>query len=295
MHADYDQPHDRANAGDAGNFRDVLRDELARRCSRNPQYSLRAFAMDLGVDHASLSQWIRGRRTLTERTIRQIGPLLGLTDAQIASCVSHEALQRPTGPHADGDDGAARQIAADTAEVVAHDHHYAILELTRLAAFRPDTRWIARVLDLSPDEINVALQRLLRLGMLEMRHDRWLDLTGDAAATVEDFTRLALQRFADRIQRSARSSDADRAAERSVFSSTTLAVNSAHLPAVRGFLSRTRDELLAILRRDASCDDVYQLEIAFFPVTRIHPIKEQPDGTTRGSMADHHPQSRASD
>ena len=33
--------------------------------------------------------------------------------------------------------------------------------------FRPDTRWSARVLDTPPDAVNVALQRLTRLGLLK--------------------------------------------------------------------------------------------------------------------------------
>jgi hypothetical protein len=47
-------------------------------------------------------------------------------------------------------------------------YHFAILELTRLQDFQPDSRWIARVLGLNPDEVNIALARLMRLGLLEM-------------------------------------------------------------------------------------------------------------------------------
>ena len=53
-------------------------------------------------------------------------------------------------------------------------YHFAILELTRLSEFRADSRWIARVLDISVDEVNVALQRLIRLDLLDMAVDRSL-------------------------------------------------------------------------------------------------------------------------
>jgi hypothetical protein len=72
-----------------------------------------------------------------------------------------------------------RQLARDAAEVLADVHHAAILELVALEHFRPDSRWIARVLGLSPDRVNIALQRLLRLGLLEMSgRDRWVDCSG---------------------------------------------------------------------------------------------------------------------
>ena len=46
--------------------------------------------------------------------------------------------------------------------------HRAILEMTSMEGFIPDTRWIARALDLTFDEVNMALSRLTRLGLLEM-------------------------------------------------------------------------------------------------------------------------------
>ncbi len=45
----------------------------------------------------------------------------------------------------------------------------AILALTRTADFHADSRWIARTLGVSVDEVNVALQRLLRLGLLQLK------------------------------------------------------------------------------------------------------------------------------
>src|ERR1700744_175480 len=43
----------------------ILRRELVARIERNPHYSLRAFARDLGVTHAYLSMLINGKRRLS--------------------------------------------------------------------------------------------------------------------------------------------------------------------------------------------------------------------------------------
>jgi hypothetical protein len=52
----------------------------------------------------------------------------------------------------------------------------AILELTRRAEFRADSRWIAAQLHISVDEANIALHRLLHLDLLRMTTaDRWVD------------------------------------------------------------------------------------------------------------------------
>lgn len=111
-------------------FRSLLARELARRSARNQRYSLRAFARHLRVDHATLSQWLRGRRPITPRTVALLAPRLG----------------------------AAAGAAPDAA----------ILALVPAAGFQADSRWIARTLGMSVDDVNMALQRLLRLGRLQM-------------------------------------------------------------------------------------------------------------------------------
>lgn len=41
------------------------------------------------------------------------------------------------------------------------------------------------MLDISADEVNVALQRLLRLGLIEMTPATWTDACGDALASLD--------------------------------------------------------------------------------------------------------------
>ena len=125
-------------------LRQTLIAEFDQRRSRNTRYSLRAFARDLGTDHATLSQLLRGRRVLSPRLVRQFGRRLHLRDADIAdACEQH---------HAD-----------------------AILRLARLASFRPNSRWIATHTGLSLDAVNAALARLIHQRQLVMQSaDRWI-------------------------------------------------------------------------------------------------------------------------
>jgi uncharacterized protein (TIGR02147 family) len=179
-------------------FRRHLQAELARRCAKNPNYSLRAFAKNLGVNHSTLSQIMRGRRALTRQTIERLGARLKLSAGEIARFTS--ALQRPV--EADGTIREASLLAHDTACAIAQWQHHAILELLRLPEFRPDSRWIARVLDLSVDEVNISLQRLLRLGMLEMRsRDKWIDRSGEDSQNDRAFAFAALRKMLDRLER----------------------------------------------------------------------------------------------
>lgn len=247
-------------------FRRLLQAELARRCARNPRYSVRAFAKFLGTDHATLSQWLRGRRRLTETTIRRLGGRLGLSEAAIDSCIHHTALAARANPTA-GRSFAVQRLAGDLAEALAGWEHAAILELTHLHDFRPDSRWIARVLGIAADEVNIALQRLVRLGLLEMRGPReWIARTGDALLTQDAIAHIALQRLLAGFSRATKERGGDDVLP-AAFSMTTIALHSSQAPAAIAALTRTRDDVLGLLRRCTPCDQVYQLQLAFFPLT----------------------------
>jgi transcriptional regulator with XRE-family HTH domain len=248
-------------------FRLFLQSELARRCARNAQYSLRAFALHLGVDHSTLSQWLRGRRPITARSIETIGAKLG---------VSADAIQRYI-EHSGRDDAATHPadiLTGDTLSVIADWYHFAILELTRLAGFRCDSRWIARVLDISVDEVNLAIQRMIRLDLLDMESaDRWVDRSGDARMSLESLPPDTFERQQEQSKR------LSIAAVRTVpvtvreHSSITLAINSARLPRAVELIARFRQQLIDLLQ-DGAADDVYQIEVALFPITTITREKE---------------------
>lgn len=125
-------------------LRHLLQAELDRRRAANRRYSLRRFAGQLGTDHATLSQLLRGRRRLSERGVRALGARLGLSEPLLSACCT---------------------AAVDEA----------VLSALRHPRFRPDSRWIAVQTNLAADTVNIALQRLLRRGALRMvTPARWI-------------------------------------------------------------------------------------------------------------------------
>jgi transcriptional regulator with XRE-family HTH domain len=132
-------------------FRQILAHELTARRARNRRYSLRSFARSMRIDHSTLSQILRGRRVLTPAAVRDLAGALGLVQPEI-------------------------------------DRHLvetAILRLVRRTTFRADSREIARRAGASTDEINIALQRLLRTGVLSMEGSRWRILSSNGRSWPE--------------------------------------------------------------------------------------------------------------
>ena len=123
-------------------FRARLVAELDRRRMANRRYSLRAFARALAIDHSALSQILRGRRRVTARQVRALGPKLRLGDAEIA-------------------------------EYCAVEHEAAILAALQRPGFRADSRWVSAVAGIPLDDVNRTLQRLLRKRLMTMRGRLW--------------------------------------------------------------------------------------------------------------------------
>ena len=258
-------------------FREFLQRHLAQRCADNPQYSLRAFARSLRTDHSTLSQILRGKRRLTTETIRALAKEFGLTENDAEAFVAYE--QRVGGD--DGWERHVRQLQEEATEIIAQWHHFAILELTRLECFRPDCRWIARVLDITVDDVNMALTRLLHLGLLRMvGPETWLDLSENACARFDRLPQAAARQLMSRISRMTNCGQDDH-----VLSSSTIAIDRNRLAVVSSYLEKFRQDMADLLSgHQASCDDVYQLDIFFYPLTTLH--QENENGQTGNAVSD---------
>ena len=160
-----------------------------------------------------------------------------------------------------------RQLSSDAAVSLAEWHHPAILELTRLASFRPDVRWIARVLGLPVDDVNIAITRLARLGLLDMQSPAtWVDTAGNAEARIDGRSVHAVSALAARAAAIA-GSNGGRPAH---YSATTVAVPGLTSRRIAERVEQFRREISQMLEGvEAERDHVYRLELAFFPVADL--------------------------
>ena len=173
-------------------FRALLRAELAKRCARNPRYSLRAFARSLGIDHATLSQLLRGKRQITRAAILRLGRRLGLDEQALSTLATTDGASR---------DRAHADVGAFAGRVAEDPLHHLLLALVSGGGLPPDARRAARALGSTVDEINVAIQRLTALGLLALEGDAWRDVDGLGTAPTDAFVRAVWRRAAATLQR----------------------------------------------------------------------------------------------
>ena len=174
-------------------LRDLLQAEHARRRAANARYSLRSFARDLDIDHATLSQILRGHRRAPSSWLRRCGQALGLNREEIAAMQLAEQLPDPESVHRQEQ---LRHWVAEAQAVMREPHHHQLLQLLHEPDFCPDVPRLAARLKVSGDTLNIGIARLARLGLLTLQSpDRWEDTQQLGLANATTFRRRALARI----------------------------------------------------------------------------------------------------
>ncbi|MBL8514585.1 MAG: DUF4423 domain-containing protein [Betaproteobacteria bacterium] len=263
-----------SNLPTGGGFRNRLRSAFAEKTARNPRYSLRAFANYLDIDHATLSQLLRGQRVLTEATVRRLGARIGLTAQEIEECV--RCLPFESMPSSEE----LREIAADALQVLSDWTAFALLELMRVKEFRADVGWIAHMFGCEPKRVQLTLQSLLRLGMLQMKSStEWVDRTGGEVFQPADLSRAVLDQLATRCHEAKLASARNATEGLRAHGSVVAAVG----PEAAARLVALASQSLADARRATEGEPVdqpalYHFEVHCYPVTQ--PIPLPPKGDT---------------
>ncbi|HXN65689.1 MAG TPA: TIGR02147 family protein [Candidatus Acidoferrales bacterium] len=149
-------------------------------------------------------------------------------------------------------------------------HHYGILELIQVQGFKRDSRWIAQVLGIGVDEVNVALQRLVRLGLLVMSsRDSWIDQSGDAEFRSGALTESARNQANQDAHELAMEAIRSIPSQHRVHRQAILAIESKKLSQFAKLVDGFMNELQSLASESNSRDDVYLMEVSFLPVTTL--------------------------
>jgi transcriptional regulator with XRE-family HTH domain len=238
----------------------LLREELARRASRNPKYSLRAFAKTLGLSSSFVSKLMNGQRPLTQKTLEKISPHLSLSPVQVSNLMASMGEKRDSSLEFDNLDPDRFQLISDW-------YHFAILELSSVQGILLNLKSVSACLGISIHEAKVALERLQRLGLLNQQNEL-------NPATVRNFSTLG-PKFASEANRNQQRQIlqmAIRALDEIPFeqrdqSSVTLAIPRSRLNEAKAKITAFRREFSRDLQRPGERDSVYHLSISFYPVS----------------------------
>lgn len=258
-------------------YRDTLRSELERRRERNPAYSLRAMARDVGLAPSRLSEVLSGKAGLSSARAAAIADRLGLSGTERAAFLQQVRSRHARSPWARED--ARRQlgqlpggevlhaITLDQFRLIADWYPNAILELTQVKGFRGQTRWIAQRLGLMPAQVESAARALRRAGLLSPRG--WKP-THAHEATPTDIPSSAIRAHHTQILTRAERALHEHPVDQRAFGALTLAFDSARLPEAKRRITEFRRAFNREFALPAGeADRVFCLAVQFFAQDRV--------------------------
>ena len=249
-------------------FKSLLQEELLKRCRKNSSYSLRSFAKYLGISHSALTEMINGKRSITKKSIEKLGLILGLSIREIEK---FQSISSDSQSSESKNQSAYQQLTIDQFAVMSDWSHYAILELIKIKNFPHTTSHFAKALGITKSEANFAVERLKRIGLLELdEDDRFFEINNGFATNISgNLTSVGSKKLQKQILEQSAEALMNLPIEVRNHTSMTIAIDHKLLPEAIERIKKFRRELSEFLETKGTPTEVYQLSLSLFPVTQI--------------------------
>ncbi len=268
-------------------YRAFLKAYYADARLKNPRFSYGAWSKKLNTkDTSTLTKIIKGQRDPGPRLTEQFITYFKFSESEakyFRSMVQLEKLQEESSLRLEILDTLGRSPkttgtktidAADFASI-SEWYSFAIRQMTKLRAFQPSARWIAKHLrfGVSEEQAQDMLNNLVRFGFLSVCKIRNTLTVGDPITTPSDAPNSYIKKFHLQMLNNAAKSINEVPVERREFTSLTLAFNSSHLTEAKKLIRKFQADfdLLMGEKTPQENDSVYQFQIQFFPLTQNDP------------------------
>lgn len=266
-----------AHIFDYESLSELLNAEFFKRKHRNESYSLRAFARDLDLSPSSLSEILRGKKSINEKTADSIADKLKLRvreKAYLKDLVLAEWAKNVTvRTHAVERLATARKtkryklLQEDQFKVISDWYHAAILELIHVKDFDPSPKWISERLGVHVIDVTLALERLQKLGMLKKAKGTFVAVESDAYDAIIERPSSAIKKFQRQvISMSLDSLFGDPGEEREILS-MILAIPREQLPEFRIEMRKFVSDFWQKIETSPK-DDLYSFSMQLCPVKK---------------------------
>lgn len=242
-----------------------LENLLANKVKRNPQFSLRAFSRLVDVSPAVLSRILSGQRTLTFKLAVRIadGLLLGPSERDEL----YSFFTKKFDENESLTDRHEKEQSIDCFNAMKEWYHYGITQLLYIEGFKEDPKWIAKMLSITELEAKLAVERLIRLEILDRNEFGKLYRTSTHLSTTTDIASAGIRHFQKQIlEKSIESLERDSLNERDI-TSITIAINEDRLAEAKLEIKKFRLKLSEFLSVGEKTR-VYNLGIHLIPLSK---------------------------
>lgn len=258
---------------------DILKIYFERKRLTFPQYSLRALARDLKVSPAYASSILSGKRDLPEKRLEDFIKNLELDDIavlQLKNIISPPEKKLPpySNKQLKDDDldffKKYKPLDKNKYEILNNWYNIAILDLTTTNDFQNNPKWIAKRLNISQLEVEFAIENLKRLGMLSEK-DGVLYKEENKLRFPTKMSQTVIRKFHKQmIKKAYEELDLKISEEefsKRLISGSTFTVKKEKFQLLKEKLHQVIYEMTTIATEDSG-EDVYQLNVQFFPLSK---------------------------
>jgi uncharacterized protein (TIGR02147 family) len=241
-----------------------LENLLAEKIKKNPMFSLRAFARLVDISPAVLSRILSGKRKLTFNLAVRIA------DALVLGPIERDTLYSFfTGAASlrSDEDRHEKELSIDCFNAMKEWYHYGITQLLYIESFNEDPKWIAKMLSITELEAKLAIDRLLRLEIIDRNEFGKLYRTAAHLSTSTDIASAGIRHFQKQIlEKSIDSLERDDISERDI-TSITIAINEDRIPEAKKEIMKFRKRMADFLA-EGEKTRVYNLGVHLIPLSK---------------------------
>lgn len=243
-----------------------IQNHLSLRQRNNPNYSLRAFARDLGINAATLSQVIKGQRPLPIKNSLSVVEKLGLKAKERTLFL--ESLYRSKTSLDKikiNEHDERRMLDEFYNNVIAEWEHFALLSLFDVRDFECEPKEISARLGITETRAKVVINNLLNSGLV-IKQNNALMKAQQSVRTTEDISNEAIKRgHTEALDMGKNKLDTIEVMLRD-FSEMTIAMDLDKMTEAKTIIREFRQKMASLLR-DGNKTDVFQLAIQLYPLT----------------------------
>lgn len=227
-------------------IREQLNEFFKIRRTKNSAFSVRAMAQFFKTSPAQMSQILSGKRPLSRKFIKIVSEKIDLPKTD--SNIEFNTLQN------------------DEFKLISDWYHFAILSLSKTSKNSADPKYIAQHLGIDYFLAKDAFERLLKLGLIQVKNGNFIQTT-NPLHTTNDIPSAAIRDHHKQILNLAAEKLDEIDVDFREFTSITMALNIKKLPAAKKIIRQFKIELYELVGQ-GKCEDVYTFSAQLFPVTK---------------------------
>lgn len=234
----------------------IITNEFSKRKAGNPSYSLRAYSNSLGIQASALSEILNGKRKLSKKMAAKALSGLNYSNLEVEKLVFNSKSTN-----------ASEELSLEHFKVIADWYYFAILSLAELDNFKAKPEWIAERLNITKTQAKIAMNKLLKLGMLEADEFNQIKPTYIQYKTPTDIANAALKKHTIESLELSKQSLIHDPLELRDFSTVTVAIDPEKIKSAKHLIQNFQKKIIKHFEGGKK-SEVYKLSIQLFPLTR---------------------------